>query len=83
MIFFYFNLLKSLYFNQKIIIYFYLIIILFNWIRNFEEMSSRNEREFCRNEISRRSESFVEMKFQEEVKVLRNELEMSVAPMSR
>ena len=29
------------------------------------------------------NESFVEMKVQEEVKVLRNELEMSVAPMSR
>ena len=28
-------------------------------------------------------ESFVEMKVQEEMKVLRNELEMSVAPMSR
>ena len=28
-------------------------------------------------------ESFVEMKVQEEVKILRNELEMSVAPMSR
>ena len=28
-------------------------------------------------------ESFVEMKVQEEVKVLRNELQMSVAPMSR
>ena len=28
-------------------------------------------------------ESFVEMKVQEEMKVLRNELEMSVAPISR
>ena len=28
-------------------------------------------------------ESFVEMKVQEEMKVLRNELEMSVAPTSR
>ena len=28
-------------------------------------------------------ESFVEMNVQEEMKVLRNELEMSVAPMSR
>ena len=28
-------------------------------------------------------ESFVETKVQEEMKVLRNELEMSVAPMSR
>ena len=28
-------------------------------------------------------ESFVEMKVQEEMKVLRNESEMSVAPMSR
>ena len=28
-------------------------------------------------------ESFVEMKVQEEIKVLRNELKMSVAPMSR
>ena len=50
MIFFYFNLLESFYFNQRIIIYFYLIIFLFKWIRNFEEMSSRNERKFYRNE---------------------------------
>ena len=50
MIFFYFNLLESFYFNQRIIIYFYLIIFLFKWIRNFEETSSRNERKFCRNE---------------------------------
>ena len=28
-------------------------------------------------------ESFVEMKVQEEIKVLRNELEMSITPMSR
>ena len=39
---FYFNLLESFYFYQRIIIsiiiYFYLIIFLFNWIRNFEEM---------------------------------------------
>ena len=28
-------------------------------------------------------ENFLEMKVQEEMKVLRNELEMSVAPMSR
>ena len=32
------------------IIYFYLIVFLFKWIRNLEEMSSRNERKFCRNE---------------------------------
>ena len=36
-------------------------------------MSSRNERKFCS----------VGMKVQEEMKVLRNELKMSVAPMSR
>ena len=51
MIFFYFNLLEKFYFNQRIIIiYFYLIIFLFKCIRNFKEMSSRNERKFCRNE---------------------------------
>ena len=50
MILFYFNLLENFYFNQRIIIiYFYLIIFLFKWIRNFEEMSSRNKRKFCRN----------------------------------
>ena len=38
MIFLYFNLLESFYFNQRIIIYFYLIIFLFEWIRNFEEI---------------------------------------------
>ena len=59
------------YFNQRIIIYFYPITFLFKWIRNFEEMRSRN------------GESFVEMKVEEEMKVLSNELEMSVAPMSR
>ena len=53
------NLLESFYFNQRIIIYFYLILP--------KEMK----------------ESFVEMKAQEEMKVLRNELEMSVTPMSR
>ena len=73
MIFFYFNLLETFYFNQKIIIFFYLIIFLFKWIRNFEEMSSRKLMK----------ESFVEMKVQEEVKVLRNNLEMNVAPMIR
>ena len=49
MIFFYINLLECFYFNQRIIIYFYLIIFLFKWIRNFEEMSPRNEKKFCRN----------------------------------
>ena len=72
MIFFYLNLLESFYFNQRIIIYFYLIIFLFKWIRNFEEMSSQDMKE-----------SFIEMKVQEEMKVLKNELEMSVTPMSR
>ena len=39
MIFLYFNLLESFfYFNQSIIIYFYLIEFLFKWIRNFEEI---------------------------------------------
>ena len=38
MIFFYFNLLENFYFNQRIIIYFYLIIFLFKGIKNFEEM---------------------------------------------
>ena len=33
--------------------------------------------------VQEMKESFVEMKIQEEMKVLRNELEMSVAPMSR
>ena len=35
---------------DKEILDFYLIIFLFKWIRNFEEMSSRNERNYCRNE---------------------------------
>ena len=73
MIFFLFYLLETFYFNQKIIIYFYLIIFLFKWIRNFEDVSSRKLMK----------ESFVEMKVQEEVKVLRNNLEMNVAPMIR
>ena len=73
MIFFYFNLLESFYFNQRIIIiYFYLLIFLFKWIRNF-----------VKKRVQEMKESFVEMKVQEEMKVLRNELEMSVAPMSR
>ena len=50
---------------DKVVLDFYLIIFLFKWNRNFEEMSSRYERNFV------------------EMKVLRNELEMSVAPMSR
>ena len=50
--------------------YFCLIIFLFKWIRNFEELRAQGMKE-----------SFVEMKVQEEMKVLKNELEMSVAPM--
>ena len=60
MIFFYFNLLESFHFNQRIIIYFYLIIFLIKWLEILKKWSSINERKFCRNENSRKNESFEE-----------------------
>ena len=48
-IFLYFNLLESFYFNQRIIIYFYLIIFLYKRIRNFEEEFKKWK--FWKNEL--------------------------------
>ena len=40
------------------------------------------DKKILKKGVQEMKESFVEMKVQEEMKVLRNELEMSVAPMS-